>query len=91
MVATSESVLDFVDLCHNCGHCCYLVIDGKLSDIPCPHLVIKEDGTSMCDTYNRRLGRFISTQGHTFMCVPRVVAKFNYKHCGYNKPGKPML
>lgn len=70
------------------GQCCYIVIDGKQTDIPCPYLKFLPDGTTKCKIYYRnRVGRNI---GYGNKCHLRANSPWDYPNCPYNT-GKPMI
>lgn len=61
-----------------------LVIDGVISNKPCPYLVFLNNGKTSCKVYNRnRIGRNI---GEGNKCHKREDIPVNYRRCSYNRP-----
>ena len=63
------------------GKCCFLIIDGKQSKVPCRYLIRLPSGKTLCRIYKTRLGKDI---GHGNRCIMRKDSKINYPGCTMN-------
>lgn len=83
------------DKCLRCGRCCHYFRDGYLTDRKCSHLKNNPDGTTYCDVYETRLGRYtgasiVNKRRIPIYCVMREKSPYDIPGCPYNS-GKPML
>ena len=71
--------------CQRCGKCCHLIIDSKLSNIPCKFLLSVGNNRFVCRIYNveNRIEKIIALGNK---CQKRVDSHVNYPNCPYNKP-----
>ena len=69
--------------CLRCGRCCFILVGGKLSNIPCKHLVRLKSGKSLCRIYSSRLG---ADCGGGCRCMLRVNVHRNFLGCPNNRP-----
>lgn len=69
------------DTCLRCGQCCYLIKEGKVTDVPCPFLIFQDDGLTACRIYKNRIGRRLPYNAY---CGFRRNSKFDYAGCIYN-------
>ena len=75
-------------MCKRCGLCCHLIINGKVSNKRCKHLIRLRNGKYICRVYKDRLYNDI---GHKNVCLPRKFSKYDYEGCPYNTGGKPVV
>jgi len=87
-----RGLIKMEDICKRCGLCCFLIIDEKPTDKPCPFLQIYEDGTTHCKVYRRnRVRRKIGKDGkRKLICTMRINSPFDYEGCPYNT-NKPIV
>ena len=80
---------DGVDRCNRTGHCCLLIIHGRLSRIPCNKMKRNNEGY-YCGVYDDpdRIGSDI---GFGNKCSLREAVPFSYPGCGYNRPEWPLI
>jgi hypothetical protein len=71
-------------ICKRCGLCCKIVLEGRISNIPCRFLMPVGNNRFICKIYmcENRIGHDI---GNGNFCHKRESIHLNYRNCPYNK------
>ena len=71
--------------CNRCGKCCRLIINGRITDKKCKHLVTLKSGNTLCRIFKKRIGTILNDET---VCNYREQLDANYPGCPFNKPGQ---